>query len=42
MEMDDNKTTLSISISSAPLALLCHCSAAMAFFVKVEAAPKPR
>jgi len=42
MATDVNKTTLSISMSSAPLALLDHCSAVMAFFVNVEAAPKPR
>jgi hypothetical protein len=28
-------------MSSAPFALLDHCSAVMAFFVNVEAAPKP-
>jgi hypothetical protein len=36
------KLTLSISISSAPLALLAHCSALTTFFVKVDAAPNPR
>ncbi len=34
--------TLSTSMSSAPFALLAHCSATIAFWVKVDAVPYPR